>query len=249
MASYVVTGSNRGIGLAFIRNLSANPNNTVFALTRNKANSADLLELQSKLKNVHVLQADITDVPALREAAKEVERVAGGALDVLINNGAYLALDRGDFTLDAYDGKEDLLDKDFTDFFKVNTLGVIKTINVFLPLLRKASEKSLAKVITISTGASDLEFTVNAGFWWFAPYATSKSATNMVMAKYAAAHKQENILFLSISPGAVNSANAPPNEVEATFGPMIKVFQSGYPEWNVKDSGAFISQYGDKAWL
>lgn len=40
--------------------------NTVFALTRNKANSTDLLEFQAKSNNIHVLQADITDVPSLR---------------------------------------------------------------------------------------------------------------------------------------------------------------------------------------
>lgn len=45
---------------------SADSRNTVFALTRNKPNSSALLELESKLKNVHVLQADITDVPSLR---------------------------------------------------------------------------------------------------------------------------------------------------------------------------------------
>lgn len=38
----------------------------MFALTRNKAKSVDLLNLESKQKNVHVLQADITDVSALR---------------------------------------------------------------------------------------------------------------------------------------------------------------------------------------
>ena len=45
---------------------SSDSNNIVFALTRNKANSTDLLELASKFGNVHVHQADITDVPSLR---------------------------------------------------------------------------------------------------------------------------------------------------------------------------------------
>ncbi|KAK7688564.1 hypothetical protein QCA50_008102 [Cerrena zonata] len=134
MVSWVITGANRGIGLAFVEELSADSRNTVFALTRNKPNSSALLELESKLKNVHVLQADITDVPSLRSVAKEVEKVTGGTLDVLINNGAYLSKERNTYTLDTYDGKEDLLDSDCETFFKVNTLGVIKTINVFLPL-------------------------------------------------------------------------------------------------------------------
>lgn len=36
----------------------------------------------------------------LQEAAKVVEKVTGGTLDVLINNGAYLSSERGDWTLD-----------------------------------------------------------------------------------------------------------------------------------------------------
>ena len=45
---------------------SADPQNIVFALTRNKATSTDLLNLASQRTNVHVLQADITDISALR---------------------------------------------------------------------------------------------------------------------------------------------------------------------------------------
>ncbi|CAL1699759.1 unnamed protein product [Somion occarium] len=271
MVSYVVTGSNRGIGFAFVQKLSANPQNIVFALTRNKANSADLLELQSKLQNVHVLQADITDILALQDVAKEIEEVTGGTLDVLINNGAHLSPERDDYTLDAYDGKEDLLEKDFIDFFKVNTLGVIKTINVFLPLLRNASQKCLAKVITISAPAAEIDFNLKTGLSFWAPYAVSKAGVNMVTAKYAARFKDDNLVFLSLSPGPVNTLGDAPKEVQETaYGPLIEIFRSGYPEWDgeflrpersvslmldviskitARDNGAFVSQYGNQRWL
>lgn len=48
----------------FVRQLSAQPQSTVFALVRTKANSQKLFELNAK--NVHVLEADITDVKALK---------------------------------------------------------------------------------------------------------------------------------------------------------------------------------------
>ena len=38
----------------------------MFALTRNKTASTDLLKLEAELKNIIVLQADIIDVPSLR---------------------------------------------------------------------------------------------------------------------------------------------------------------------------------------
>lgn len=84
---------------------------------------------------------------------------------------------------------------------------MIKTINVFLPLLRKASEKSLAKVITISTAVGDLDFIIKTGLDIFAPYAISKAAVNMVAAKYTAKFKDENLLFLSLSPGLVDTVS------------------------------------------
>ena len=36
----------------------------------------------------------------LQTVAKEVERVTGGTLDVLINNAAYLSQDRAEYTID-----------------------------------------------------------------------------------------------------------------------------------------------------
>ncbi|KAK7680206.1 hypothetical protein QCA50_016715 [Cerrena zonata] len=272
MVSWLITGSNRGIGLEFVRQLSADPNNIVFAVTRNKSTSTDLLELESQLNNVFVLQADITDVPGLRNAAQEVEKITDGTLDVLINNGAYLSPERVDYTIDMYDGKEDLLDADFGNFFRVNVLGVIKTTNVFLPLLRKTSQTSLAKVITISSGVGDPDFAVKTAFDFAAPYAISKAAANMANAKYAARFKEENFLFLSLSPGFGNTRPGLPGEVQKGLSSLyVNKFRAAYPDWDgtlltpdqsvtamldvvsrltAKDTGAFLSHRGEsKNWL
>ena len=95
-----------------------------------------------------------------------------------------------------------VLEKDLQDSFNVNVVGVVKTINTFIPLIKRSSIK---KVITISTGMADQDlvnkFEVDNG----APYAISKSATNMAVAKYNALYKKDGILFLAISPGLVNT--------------------------------------------
>lgn len=85
----------------------------------------------------------------------------------------------------------------------MNVLGVIKTINVFLPLLCKASQTSLAKIIMISSANGSMEFNMKANIDFFVPYAVSKAAINMAMSKYATRFKNENMLFLSLSPGFV----------------------------------------------
>lgn len=65
MSSYVVTGANRGLGLAFIRALSKSPDNIVVGLVRNKK-VADERMKKEQISNVTIIQADVTDLQALK---------------------------------------------------------------------------------------------------------------------------------------------------------------------------------------
>ncbi|KAJ7146321.1 hypothetical protein C8R44DRAFT_757155 [Mycena epipterygia] len=200
MPSYVVTGAARGIGLEFITQLSANSENTVFAIVRNKATATKLAALPGK--NITVLEADITDAKALQLAASEVSKATGGKLDYLINNAA--VSNHPGVTLDQFPSAE-AVEKDLLDNFKVNTIGVVHSINTFLPLLRNGSVK---KVISLSTGLADPEFTLVSETAGEASYSISKAALNMVVAKYAAQLKAEGFTFLAISPGLVSTSIA-----------------------------------------
>lgn len=91
---------------------------------------------------------------------------------------------------------------DFLESFKVNTLGLVNVVHAFLPLVRKGSVK---KVVNLSSGIADLEVIHATDMAIGAPYAASKAAANVVIAKYAAALKDEGILFLSMSPGYVST--------------------------------------------
>lgn len=73
-------------------------------------------------------------------------------------------------------------------------------MHAFLPLVKHGSVK---KVVNLSTGVADLELIHATGLAVGAPYAASKSAANVIVAKYAEALKEEGILFLSMSPGYV----------------------------------------------
>jgi len=272
MSSYAITGASRGIGFEFVRQLSSSRDNIVFALVRNKTTAKNLQHLQADRPNVHILEADITDVAALKIAAQEVSKITGGKLDVLINNAALMhhivVKERSTLLLDTYpEGKEQLLEEDLNASFHVNVIGPIHTINVFLPLLRAGSAK---KVITLSTGLADLDFTLVSEFPFAAPYSISKAALNMAIAKYAVEYKEQGFVFLSISPGLVDTSTAPPTaeEIEQYKG-MIAKFQKVDPRLKgpitpddsvgrmlsviekatVKETGAFISQNGNRDWL
>ena len=67
MPSYAITGASRGLGREFVRQLSKDTRNTVFALVRNPDDATDLRDLvnASTNKNIHVVKADLDSLKSL----------------------------------------------------------------------------------------------------------------------------------------------------------------------------------------
>ncbi|KAH8093758.1 NAD(P)-binding protein [Cristinia sonorae] len=270
MPSYLVTGANRGIGFEFVKQLGSKPDYTVFGLVRDKARSADLLAFQNGKADVHVIEGDITKPDTLKKAAEYVSNTTGGTLDVLINN-ASLVSSPHPYSLDKY---PEALEADFLSFFKVSVIGTVHATNAFLPLILSSASSSTAftpKVITLGSGMGDLDVIIKAGIDLYAPYAAGKAAQAIVVAKYAAEYAEQNVLFLTLSPGLVNTSTGPPEpeQLEAA-GKLFVAFKRFAPEWDgrpltpeesvkqmfavidgltKKDNGAFLSHKGNKEWL
>lgn len=84
---------------------------------------------------------------------------------------------------------------------RTNVLGNIHLYNLFIPLILKGAGK---KVVVISSGMGDMEM-VNYLELGYAPlYGMSKTAMNMITAKFNAQYKKDGITFLSICPGMVD---------------------------------------------
>ncbi|KAK6440813.1 hypothetical protein LTR95_002968 [Oleoguttula sp. CCFEE 5521] len=141
------------------------------------------------------------------------------------------------------------------------------TINAFLPLIRKGTEK---KLIYITSGAADVDMTRISRLTGQIGYSASKAAGNMVMAKYAGDLATESIKTLSIAPGWVETpATEGLTQNPAVFDYLLNAFKRIDP--NVKgmipagqsikamldviarldaeSSGAFVSHHGDKTWV
>jgi NAD(P)-dependent dehydrogenase (short-subunit alcohol dehydrogenase family) len=86
--------------------------------------------------------------------------------------------------------------------FQINVVGNIRLFNIFLPLIRNGKTK---KVVTISSGNSLLNLTVDYELTEAAPYSISKAAMNMAVAKFHAEFNKEGIIFMAVCPGAVNT--------------------------------------------
>jgi NAD(P)-dependent dehydrogenase (short-subunit alcohol dehydrogenase family) len=74
-----------------VKHLASNPSNTVIGLVRSKAATDDRIAKEGLTGKIHILEADIVDVEALKTAAEETKKILGGSLDVLINNAAYVS--------------------------------------------------------------------------------------------------------------------------------------------------------------
>lgn len=89
MASFLITGCSRGLGLALVLELVSRPASEigkVFATSR--GDSSALTELaKASPGRVELVKLDVTDQESIKKAAAQVEGVVGDkGLDVLINN-------------------------------------------------------------------------------------------------------------------------------------------------------------------
>ncbi|KAI0390142.1 NAD(P)-binding protein [Xylariaceae sp. FL0594] len=275
MPSYVITGVSRGLGWEFLDQLSANADNIVIGIVRNKpaADKRVAEELPGRT-NITILEADINDYDQLKKAAADAATVTGGRLDHLIANAAHLT------PLDAYDGIGTIaeqspgeLAKEFRQMMDTNVLANIHLYSLFLPQIR-AGDARYRKVVAVSSGVADNDWTDECEIEPACLNAMSKAALNVVTAKFHAQYgRREGILFLSVCPGLVDAGHfvepTPPqqeklNKLLASFARYSSTFKGPDTPANAirdvlsvidssslekGDGGRFLSHFGNKQWL
>ncbi|PYI27963.1 NAD(P)-binding protein [Aspergillus indologenus CBS 114.80] len=228
--SYLVTGAARGLGYALLKVLAAKPEPIVLALVRNKQAAEQRLAADN-ITNVHVLVADVTDDSALKGAAAEARSILGSqglGLDVLIHNAAYVSEQTALTSISDYENDPKTIIEDTQRSVEVNVFGPLKVTLSFLDLVRQSR---LRKVVAISSGMGDIEFPdmineiqlANA-----APYAISKGAFNVLIAKLNAAYAGEGILFMLICPGRVDTLEGPMPELQEPILSRVKGIEAKF---------------------
>lgn len=208
MASYLITGSSRGIGYGLIRMLASKPASqvgTVIASARSASPNSELKELiAANQGRVHFVSMDTASSPeSIETSAKEVEKILGSkGLDVLINNvgihGTHGMLD-GNIT-----------GADLTSTFAVNVGGTHNVTKTFLPLLKKGQQK---KIINVSTPLGSIGRAKDYADLAIVPcYKVSKAAMNMLSVQWAQFLAADGFIVFAISPGWVKTALASPEE-------------------------------------
>lgn len=140
MASYLVTGTGRGVGLELVTQLLALPSSqvsTVFATTRSSPTTAlqNLID-KSNGRLVHIPLL-VTDKSSIEKAVGLTEqKLDGKGLDVVVNNAGIQP-----FTPDGIQNMDNL-----RDAFETNVEAVHNITVAFLPLLRKSQLKKVVNM-------------------------------------------------------------------------------------------------------
>ena len=134
----LITGANRGIGLAMAR-LATKRGDLVLAAARRPGAALALADLARRNRNISVLNLDVTDPEEMAAAAAAIE---DAPIDLLIcNAGQYLArggLDDPEYTFDAWQ-----------TMMMTNVAGIFFTVRAFISRLEQAAEPKIAIVSSI----------------------------------------------------------------------------------------------------
>lgn len=189
----LVTGANKGIGLAIARQLGANGHSVWLGcrdLQRGEAAARDLL---TGGIDARAVQLDVTDDASVAGAAATVGRETG-RLDVLVNNAGLMFGPPPSVADESLD--------EVRQMFETNVFGVLRVTQAFLPLLRQSDA---ARIVMMSSGLSSLgdALDMRSETWTvgFGGYCASKTALNMLTVKLAKELDREGIKVNAVDPG------------------------------------------------
>ena len=191
MHNNLITGANRGIGLALTEQFLANGDCRIFASCRNPEGAAELNNLarQSDCR-LRVLQMDVTDEASINGAV-EVIRAEAGALDLLINNAGISGGDHARVM-------GQLTSTEISHVIQTNAVAPLIVTQACYHLLKKADNP---RVVMISSGMGSL---TNAGGNAYA-YRMSKAAMNMAARVLAFDGAMNGITTITMAPGWVRT--------------------------------------------
>ena len=186
-----ITGSNRNIGLEFVKQFSEN-NWNVIATARNPEAAKELQIIAAEQDNVVIEQLDVTDHEQIESLA---EKYTDQPIDILLSNAALTPRYKSAFK------KIKGVDFDIArSSFEINVLGPLKLIQSFMPNVEKSQGK---KIIALSSKIGSFSERPKIPFMY--SYSISKAALNSLLYSLSFESKRKNIVVVAISPGMVNT--------------------------------------------
>jgi NAD(P)-dependent dehydrogenase (short-subunit alcohol dehydrogenase family) len=218
MPTILVTGSNKGLGLAFAQGYTAE-GWKVIATCRTPGAADELNALAAANDSVEVHGLDVDDFGAIEILGKQL---SGTPIDLLLNNAGFKGPAPQGFGQVDYEG--------WAGVFHTNVLAVMKMTETFADHVA-LSDKKL--IVNVSSGLSSVANKNGPGRGPFGElylYRTSKSALNMLTKCLSFDLIDRGIAVVGIGPGWVRTAlggptaKFSPEESIANCIPLIEKF-------------------------
>lgn len=189
----LVTGGNRGIGLAACEGLATLGMHVVMGSRDMVKGESVAAALRQKGLNVEAIQLDVTNATSIEQTRQAIQQ-KHGRLDVLVNNAAIL--------IDETSNILRLPIETMRETMEANFYGPLMMCQAFLPMMRQ-----YGRVVNVSSQAGQLTTMGN-----YAPsYSISKTALNALTVMFAAAIHGGDIKINAMCPGWVRTDMGGPN--------------------------------------
>lgn len=227
MPSVLITGANRGIGLAFARSFAAD-GWRVHACCRDPDRAEDLAALNVDTAGADMASAvtlhrlDVTDGPRIAGLSREL---ADEAIDVLVNNAGVMGPRTGFGEMD-YDG--------WLPVFETNTLAPMRMAEGFVEQVAKSGRKLIVNISSMMGSLGE-----NAGGGAII-YRSSKAALNMVSKSLSAELAPRGITVIVFHPGWVSTDMGGP-DAAVTPGESVEGMRAVIERVTPNDNGRFFN--------
>ncbi|NSY14834.1 SDR family NAD(P)-dependent oxidoreductase [Agrobacterium vitis] len=235
----LVTGANKGIGVAIAKGL-AEQGMTVWMGARDPERRENAVaQLRSDGLDVRLLVIDVADDTSVRQAATRLSEEID-ALHVLVNNAGILvdvATPPSQVTMEA-----------IKSTFEVNVFGPIRVTQVFVSLLKAAGD---ARIVMMGSGVGSLTLISDPTSLYSSvnllDYTASKVALNAVTVSFAKELEPSGIMVNVVEPGHVrtdlnkNMGFISPEEGALTAIKMAMIGNDG-------PTGGFFGSHGRQPW-
>ena len=241
----LITGANRGLGLATARRLGEDGCVVVVAARQASDGAAAAEALRGEGIAAESVVLDVTDHDSVRAAASELER-RHGRLDVLVNNAGILPEAT---TADAaWPLDLELLRRTF----ETNVFGAAAVTQAFVPLLRQAPAGRIVNVSSTMGSMADQLDPASPYFSLVLPaYQSSKAAVNALTVALSKALADTPIKVNAVCPGWVQTdLGGPENRAAAplTAAEAAEVVVAAATLADDGPTGAFLERDGTVAW-